>query len=895
MSANNKIKKQFEGFIKAQQSEELTSYEKKLINLINNNFDSVAVLGTAQGYRASHIYDLINQNRGTVSDVLAISEENELNEQLAVTSLKSLEIESFRGFSEKRSFNFDFSKILVYGPNGSGKTSFCEALEYSLLNYLSEAGAKRMNNESYITNVDNGSFIAPILKGLSNDGSIVEILPNPDLYYFCFIEKNRIIDFARYSSKTESLQTQLLASLFGLDEFYSFINEFTKNISGKIPIEAEKQKELDKKKADIEFHKKNIESSKAKIENLKADKTKIIDDSKLGKTFDELDLYVNGNIESKVKSRIDIIDEELQKQVPKKYDYKNTEEILIEIESIEKAIILFKGKNEKYNKEKDKINFRKIFEAVKEFELTITDKCPVCETPITETKIHPYDNAKAKLKELEEIALIESERAQSWDNVIELVSGFVFSFEKRLKDAVDFSKEISITFHKLLSLQKYDISKNEEYLLNVESSLKGVIEQKANLILLDANFHSNNEKVEKHTASITLLNEEKTKLKKIKESIDNIKTLETNHNTAITDGNKAIADFDTANKDLIQSVEAEKILIEENKKYIEAYNAFLSRLNSYKNQLPVSLVANLNTLTKEFYNSINCEDSKFELIEKIELPSNAGARINICFQDNPEQAFDAMHILSEGHTRCLGLSILLAKVVNQNLPFIIFDDVVNAIDDDHRGRISKLLLENDKLKDKQIIITSHSEEYIREIENKFFTKEQYKDKVKLITLLKPENRKIDVLENEAFNYLVQAAEFYRKGNKKDTLERCRKALENIGDSLWKRLCNNPLYDSSLSVTLRNPKAKPELKTLIESLKKKFTKLEEPKFKVYIPFLEWVLELEKNNAVIWNYLNKGTHEEADRDDFDGTIVKEILDELIKVDQLIKNPSKVSQNS
>ena len=61
----------------------------------------------------------------------------------------------------------------------------------------------------------------------------------------------------------------------------------------------------------IEFHKKNIESSKAKIENLKADRTKIIDDSKLGKTFEELDLYVNGNPETKIKSRIDVIDEDI--------------------------------------------------------------------------------------------------------------------------------------------------------------------------------------------------------------------------------------------------------------------------------------------------------------------------------------------------------------------------------------------------------------------------------------------------------------------------------------------------------------------------------------------------------------------------------------------------------
>jgi energy-coupling factor transporter ATP-binding protein EcfA2 len=892
MDDYKKIKNQFYNFIKSLKLDELSSCEKKLINLIYDNFENVAELGTAQGYRAYYIYDLIKNNRTTVSDILIIEEERSIDEQYPIKSLHSLEVESFRGFSKKGNFNFDRSKILVYGPNGSGKTSFCESLEYALLNYLSEAGAKRMNNEAYITNVDTGNFIKPILKGLAIDESIIEISPNSDLYYFCFIEKNRIIDFARYSAKTESKQTDLLASLFGLDDFYSFINEFTKNIYSYIPIEPEKQKELDKKKAGIEFHKKNIEISKIKIEDLKNDKTKVIEDSKLNKSFDELHLYINGNTESKIKGRIDLIDEELQKPAPKKYDYKNTDELLTEIQSIEKLIQTFKNINERYNKEKNKINFRKIFEAVKEFEQIITDKCPVCETPISETKINPYDNAKNKLKELEEIALIENERNQGWETIVESVSDFFLSFEKRIKDAKDFAKEILVTIHKSLTLSKHELNKYEEYLTNIEACIKNIKQQKDLLVNLDLDFKSSNNKADKNTETCNLLNIEKANLKNLKERIDKIKTQEKTYNDAIVDGGKAIAEFDEANKTLIQSVEAEKLIIEENKKYIEAYTSFLSRINSYKNQLPISLVSNLSTLTKEFYNCINQDDSKFELIEKIELPSKAGERINIWFQDAPDDPIDAMHILSEGHTRCLGLAILLAKVVQKNLPFIIFDDVVNAIDDDHRGRISKLLLENEKLKNKQIIITSHSEEYIREIENKHFTKEEYKNTVKVITFLKPEKRNINIVETEVFNYLVQANDFLKLGNKKDALERCRKTLENIGDLLWKKLSNNDLYDSSLSVSLRSPKSKPELRTLIESLKKKFEKLNVPKFNAYIPFLSWVLELEKKDKLIWDYLNKGTHEESDRDDFDITIVTEIVEELTKFDKLLKNPPKVN---
>lgn len=150
----------------------------------------------------------------------------------------------------------------------------------------------------------------------------------------------------------------------------------------------------------------------------------------------------------------------------------------------------------------------------------------------------------------------------------------------------------------------------------------------------------------------------------------------------------------------------------------------------------------MNQLTKEFYNFINKDDNRFELIEKLELPSNAGDRIKIFFQDNPEFELDAMKILSEGHTRCLGLSILLAKVVHDKLPFIIFDDIVNAIDHDHRGRIRELLFDNLIINEKQIIITSHSEEYIKDIENKHFTNRVMKMKEVLYVFLKPTSKTI---------------------------------------------------------------------------------------------------------------------------------------------------------
>jgi DNA sulfur modification protein DndD len=252
MNSFTKIKSQFNHFIGNLKPDELTLYEIKLINLISDNFDSVASVGTAAGKRASLLNDLINQNRNKINIILPKIEETTKENITDIAKINSIEIENFRGFASKEIFNLDKSKILIYGPNGSGKTSFCEALEFSLLGYLSEADSKRIDVKHYITNLHTGKSSHPIVTGKNSKGEIIEINTDPDSFYFCFIEKNRIIDFARYSSKTQGQQENLLATLFGLDEFYSFINGFTENIAGRIPVESIKQKDLDKKMLEIE-------------------------------------------------------------------------------------------------------------------------------------------------------------------------------------------------------------------------------------------------------------------------------------------------------------------------------------------------------------------------------------------------------------------------------------------------------------------------------------------------------------------------------------------------------------------------------------------------------------------------------------------------------------------
>ena len=127
------------------------------------------------------------------------------------------------------------------------------------------------------------------------------------------------------------------------------------------------------------------------------------------------------------------------------------------------------------------------------------------------------------------------------------------------------------------------------------------------------------------------------------------------------------------------------------------------------------MAADLNEKTLKFYNEINKNDHPSDRLRSLRLPTAAGARIEIEFENG--DTCDALQVLSEGHIWCLGLAILLAKITRDRLPFLIFDDVVNSIDDEHRGAIIDLILNPEEIGKRQLIITTHGEDFVKRLEN----------------------------------------------------------------------------------------------------------------------------------------------------------------------------------
>ncbi len=301
------------------------------------------------------------------------------------------------------------------------------------------------------------------------------------------------------------------------------------------------------------------------------------------------------------------------------------------------------------------------------------------------------------------------------------------------------------------------------------------------------------------------------------------------------------------------------------------------------------MVADLGETAVQLYNSFNRHDTEFEQLAAIRLPLHQNQRLEISFSNNPNNFFDALHILSEGHIRCIGLAILTAKNMKERCPFLIFDDPVNAIDDDHRESIRKTMFEDEYFKDKQIILACHGEEFFKDIQN-LLSVEQAQT-IKTVSFLPNNEQNICVDHNcPPRNYIIAARTHLDKNEKRDALDKCRKALESLVKyKVWRYVNKNG--DGNLSLKLRSPKAPIELRNLTEQLKSKIDKAEftdQNKDAVLKP-IELLLGKsgKSGESREWRYLNKGTHEESDRTEFDHQTVNNIVIALEKLDAALAN--------
>lgn len=888
MATYDQEKHFFNMFVTEAEPAGLTPAERKLINLIRKHFDILAPLGTAGGKRADKFANLISNEWTTTSDILDRADGDKSSGLVNLKQLNDITIEEFRAFSNHEHIDLSKKYTFVYGPNGSGKSSFFEALEYCLIGDIQEANSRRQTTANYIRNLTTGKSKQPILRAIDQTDKVVVVAASRTDYQFCFIEKNRIENFARISSQTREKQVNLLATLFSLDSFNKFVEGFTDNITVRVDTEGRQAKELRDKEISIAADRKNKEVSEATLQDLTERKEKLVQEVGVAPNFDDLVKFINGDTIS--EGRVRQLENKLEKPVESDLEIESTEEIQKQLQALRETQQRYLHNKELLQSQSEKEAYLQLYQAVKVLEPQSLNRCPACQTPIgksflgwKQTKINPYEAARKGLEELRAIGLLKQDIKSLRKDLRDQITGLDTVLAKYTKS----KSEIGILTHLPVFTQSNvdEDSDDAEIAKAMDEIVKFKSENEVALTDISKRVQLHNQNVKSTEQYRNELKREKVKLQNVQHQITVIETESTTSKQTLDKATSSIDKFELENADLLKRVEEEKRQVELNKQFVEAYQSLIPRLTEFKNELPARWTKDLNLLVKEIYNLINLHDPKSELIEEIKLPEKADAKALIAFQDNPRELVDALYILSEGHLRCLGLAILVAKNIAENKPIVIMDDIVNAIDDDHRSGIRRVIFEYDKFRDKQVVLTSHSENFIRETELDVAAKD-YGDLVKKITFAPPRNRVLHLKENDAFNYLQKSKKSSESGNKKDALAYSRQALENLANLLWKKLARKK-GKIELSVKIGAPDGHPQSIHVTRELCKYISEnIVEEKFKKTEEILSWILGLETKSPVIWSLMNEGVHEGIERDDFNMEIVKELIGKLFLLDSLLK---------
>lgn len=289
------IQAEYLRFLQTLSIDDIPDDVRKIANLVLQYLETLIPLSTAQGQRIKKMVELAQTNWGSICSYIQPTREQAPEQTCPITQIKSFSVGPFRGFAKQENFDLASQLVLIYGPNGTGKSSFCEALEYSLLGNVAEAESKRFRNKhDYLKNAHTNSFIPPILIGLDNQENDIPISANEDLFRFCFVDKNRIDNFSRIAAQAPAKQTELISTLFGLDAFSEFVRNFTDSMDRYIDLEGANEKELESKKQVLAgFQQQLATTIPEELQKLDEDENVLVKEFRADCTFSQMIFELN--------------------------------------------------------------------------------------------------------------------------------------------------------------------------------------------------------------------------------------------------------------------------------------------------------------------------------------------------------------------------------------------------------------------------------------------------------------------------------------------------------------------------------------------------------------------------------------------------------------------------
>ncbi|TMO07816.1 recombination protein RecF [Pseudoalteromonas sp. S327] len=643
---------------------------------------------------ANHFRSLVDPNAEITRD----------SSSMVLSALKSIQVKNFRGFSslnendEGTFIPFTKGVNVFFAPNGGGKTSLCEAIEYSLTNDVKEANRRNTPIKNYIKN---GGVHK--IKCILACGAEAPVSP---YWNSCFIDRNRLHEFSLLGSKdTNVKQSDVLATLFELEEIDEIINAMVKPASFKANDFIKKSGDVSYREAVQKLRDKKC-IRRDEIDNIEKKKSELAELFEL-KTFDDVNIEARKSYYTKLKAHL--------VASTQRFEVASDE---LDIYGLTKYLNALKRLNDKLEEKKatlradsSKLNYRKLYKAIQNFDdISTLEQCPACETPISDVCKHPRDVVKDELPKLEHLNKLTIACEKIEERIkfrVDISSSYINKYLNEHRDSL--SQEIVSVLNAILNSDKTDV-------LEYSTCLSALVPYEKELEQLNDFLKAKNERVAKQSSRLTSLN---SKIDEIEEKIRACVALETDINARkrkLSELNddviRILADINRSNIQRKNDNEFNNFA----KALEESYKKLYEELTLYKQEVELENISGIEQSTLQYYNQINKHDAPSDVVSEIKFKQTNGTyRIILKMQD---EEGDAFCVLSEGHLRALGLALLLAVAKKNRHPIIIFDDVVNAIDTEHRSNIIDMFSEDSYLRNIQRIITTHDRMFWEKLSNK---------------------------------------------------------------------------------------------------------------------------------------------------------------------------------
>ncbi|MBW5867545.1 MULTISPECIES: AAA family ATPase [Yersinia] len=788
---------------------------------------------------------------------------------IALGRLHQLEVGPFRGFMQQEIFDLSYDITLIYGANGTGKSSFCEALEVAMLGSISEAQVKRVDQRTYCNNARLRRYVPPVLS-VTGGGAVQ---PDENEYRFCFIEKNRLDDFARIAARTPGDQRQLIATLFGVDQFSEFVRGFNPSLDQDLMLIGVQATQLAERRLQLTNSEQVIAVYPQKIAEIEALEHALAQHISPGATYQACIEWLLGTPEQ--QGRFQFVQTQLDAVPPAIHGVTQTrlEELLADAYRRQG---LWQEASGQLAARANEVSYAKLYEALQALANGAT-ACPACGTALDAVTQDPFAKARAGLEALAQLAVLQ----QSEGTLRTELGDSIRILWEEMRRVVTVATTACPAELEAAALPVLPPTSTEAWLAawvdDERIAWNALLRIAATIERLDTHAR------DIHSQRGTLA-QERDRLNQHQLEVERLRTKRAAADQELAAARLTVAQFDESNRELILAVATEIPVVAYHQRIKAAYDGFLPEIQNYLAALPGMLLQGLGEQARSLYNAFNRGDAPCDMLHALWLPVAENGKIEVEFVGEPGVRYDALVVFSEGHIKCLGLAILLAKNISQRCPVVIFDDVVNAIDDEHRDGIWRTFFEDGLLDGKQIILTSHAEEFLHRIQQELGARRA--GAIKRYRFLPHDGEHELRVDSHppTKNYVLLAQQALAADEKRDALRQARPALESLTDRLWTWMGRRG--DGRIDIKLGGPRSPWELNNKCTKLRSAVDRIaaQHAGAPEAAAALARLLNV-SGTSIEWGYLNSGVHDAQRDHEFDRATVRTVVESVVALDSAL----------